>query len=264
MARKLHRRLQRPSTARTTGSATGAMVKILVADEHALYRTGLRVMLQSALPEADFLEAADLDGLMRHLTEEKYIHLALVGLSLTRTMGPRTIWDFKRASGLTRYIVVSTDCSFDEVLQYIAEGFHGFVSTLQRDDEIAGAVRDVLAGRLSIPRDFTPFGSTPESQRSRELPQRHLDTQPYPFGLTPRQKDVLRLLADGLSNREIAQALDIAEPTAKTHLSGLMRVLNVRNRTEAAVLAQDLIRTFELDPEPRTGPRQGKTKLIDN
>ena len=260
MARKLHQRLPRHSTARTTGSVARTMVRILVAHEHALYRTGLRVVLQAALPEAEFLETADLDGLMRNLMEEKYIHLALVGLSLTRTMGPRTIWDFKRASGLTRYVVISADCTFDEVLQYIAEGFHGFISTLQRDDEIAKAVRDVLAGRLSIPRDLTPFGSTPESQRSRDPPQRHLGTQQYPLGLTPRQKDVLRLLADGLSNREIAQALHIAEPTAKIHLSSLMRVLSVRNRTEAAVLARDLIRTFELAPEPRTGSRQGKTK----
>lgn len=240
------------------------MVRILVADEHALYRTGLRVILQAALPEADFLEAADLDSLMRSLVEEQHIHLALVGLNLTGSMGPRIIWDFKRASGLTRYVVISTDCTFDQVLQYIAEGFHGFISTLQRDDEISEAVRDVLAGRLSIPRDLTPFGSTPESQRSRELPQRRSSTQQNPFGLTPRQKDVLKLLADGLSNREIAQALHIAEPTTKIHVSGLMRVLNVRNRTEAAVLARDLIRTFEVEPEPGNRPHQGKIKTHRN
>ncbi len=236
------------------------MVRILVADEHALYRTGLRVVLQATLPEAELLEAADLDGLMRILMEEQHLHLALVGLSLTGSAGPQIIWDFKRASALTRYVIIAADCTFDQVLHYIAEGFHGFISTLQRDDEIVGAIRDVLAGRLSIPRDLTPFSPTAPGPRTREVPQRRSGLQQNHFGLTPRQKDVLTLLADGLSNREISQALHIAEPTTKIHVSGLMRVLNVRNRTEAAVLARDLIRTFEIDPQARSKPRQGKTK----
>lgn len=236
------------------------MVRILVADEHALYRTGLRVVLQAALPEAEFLEAVDLDSLMRTLMEEQHIHLALVSLNLTGPAGPHIIWDFKRASALTRYVVISTGSTFDQVLHYIAEGFHGFISTLQRDDEIVDAVLNVLAGRLSIPRDLTPFGSTAGNHRPREVPQRRSGLQQNPFGLTPRQKDVLKLLADGLSNREIAQALHIAEPTTKIHVSGLMRVLNVRNRTEAAVLARDLIRTFEIDSQARSKPHQGKTR----
>ena len=235
------------------------MVRILVADQHSLYRTGLRVVLQAALPEAEFLEAADLDSLMRNLMEE-HIHLALVSLNLTGSASPNIIWDFKRASALTRYVIISSDSAFDQILHYIAEGFHGFISTSQRDDEIVESVRDVLAGRLSIPRDLTPFGSAAESQRPREVPQRRSSLQRSPFRLTPRQKDVLTLLADGLSNREIAKVLHIAEPTTKIHVSGLMRVLNVRNRTEAAVLARDLIRTSELDPEARIELRQGKAK----
>lgn len=222
------------------------MVRILVADEHALYRTGLRTILQVALPEAEFLEAENLDGLIRSLTEEQPIHLALVSLSLTGARGPQIIWDFKRASTTTRYVAISSNGTFDHVLHYVAEGFYGFISKLQRDDEIVEAVRDVLAGRLAIPRGLIPFGSTAEG-RSREISPRRVGSQQDPFGLTRRQKDVLALLADGLSNREIAQALHIAEPTAKIHVSALMRTLNVRNRTEAAVLAKDLIRIPKVD-----------------
>ncbi|SFI03758.1 DNA-binding response regulator, NarL/FixJ family, contains REC and HTH domains [Bosea sp. OK403] len=236
------------------------MVRILVADEHALYRTGLRVVLQAALPEAEFLEAGDLDSLMRALQAERHIDLALVNLNLMGAASPSIIWDFKRASALTRYVVISTDGTFDQVLHYIAEGFHGFISTLQRDDEIVEAVREVLAGRLSIPRALTPFGSATERHRPPAVRQRRSSLQQSPFGLTPRQKDVLTLLADGLSNREIAQALHIAEPTTKIHVSGLMRVLNVRNRTEAAVIARDLIHTSAIDPQSRSKPRQRKIK----
>lgn len=222
------------------------MVRILVADEHALYRTGLRTILQVALPGAELLEAEDLDGLLRHLMETRPIDLALVSLSLTSTRGPQIIWDFKRAAMTTRYVVISSNGTFDHVLHYVAEGFHGFISKLQRDDEIVEAVEEVLAGRLSIPRGLTPFRSSVEG--IREAPQRRASSQQDPFGLTRRQKDVLELLAEGLSNREIAQALHIAEPTAKIHVSALMRTLNVRNRTEAAVLAKDLIRILKSDP----------------
>ncbi|SEK45671.1 DNA-binding response regulator, NarL/FixJ family, contains REC and HTH domains [Bosea lupini] len=224
------------------------MARILVADEHALYRTGLRTILQAALPEAELLEAEDFDGLMRNLMEEQPIHLVLVSLGLTGSSDPAIIWDFKRASPTTRYVVISGNGTFDQVLHYIAEGFHGFISKLQRDDEIIEAVQEVIAGRLAVPRGLTPFGSAAEAYRSREAPQRRTSSQQDPFGLTRRQRDVLALLADGLSNREIAQALHIAEPTAKIHVSALMRTLNVRNRTEAAVLAKDLIRILKTDP----------------
>lgn len=224
------------------------MARILVADEHALYRTGLRTILQAAMPDADILEAEDFGALMRQLMEEQPIHLVLVSLSLAGSTDPQVIWDFKRASATTRYVVISSNGTFDQVLHYIAEGFHGFISKLQRDDEIIQAIQEVLDGRLAVPRGLTPFGAAAETQRLREAPQRRLGSQQDPFGLTRRQKDVLALLADGLSNREIAQALHIAEPTAKIHVSALMRALNVRNRTEAAVLAKDLIRILKIDP----------------
>ncbi|MFC5418466.1 LuxR C-terminal-related transcriptional regulator [Bosea eneae] len=224
------------------------MARILVADEHALYRTGLRTILHAALPEADILEAEDFSGLMHSLMEEQPVHLVLVSMGLTGSTDPQVIWDFKRASPTTRYVVISSNGSFDQVLHYIAEGFHGFISKLQRDDEIVEAIREVLAGRLAVPRGLTPFGSASEGHRFREAPQRRAGSQQDPFGLTRRQKEVLALLADGLSNREIAQALHIAEPTAKIHVSALMRTLNVRNRTEAAVLAKDLIRILKVDP----------------
>jgi DNA-binding NarL/FixJ family response regulator len=141
------------------------MARILVADEHALYRTGLRTILQVALPDAELLEAEDFDGLMRNLMEEQPIHLVLVSLGLTGSTDPQVIWDFKRASATTRYVVISSNGTFDQVLHYIAEGFHGFISKLQRDDEIIEAVQEVLAGRLAVPRGLTPFGL-----RGRGLP----------------------------------------------------------------------------------------------
>lgn len=222
------------------------MVRILVADEQALYRTGLRVVIEAALPDVEFLEAADLEGMKQILTTSDHVHLALVSMGLAGSNDPHIIRDLMRASAATRYVVIATDCSFDQVLRYIAEGFHGFISKLQQDDEIVEAVLKVLAGRLAVPRNLLPV--PPRSQSgvpgSQTVPHRSGWRQ-NPFGLTRRQKDVLALLADGLSNREIARALHIAEPTTKIHVSALMRALNVRNRTEAAVLARTLSKAAE-------------------
>lgn len=230
------------------------MARILIADEQALYRTGLRVVIQTAFPDADFAEAADLDGVMQLLMGLDPIDLALVSLSITKTADPQIIRDFKRASPGTRYVIISSECTFDQILRYLAEGFHGFISKLQNEEEIAESVREVLSGRLSVPQALMPSTDVAErAQARRPAPARSWIKRQNKFGLTPRQKDVLALLAEGLSNREIAQALHIAEPTTKIHVSALMRVLNVRNRTEAAILARNLLRTIEMGPQ-RTGP----------
>jgi DNA-binding NarL/FixJ family response regulator len=235
------------------------MVRILVVDEQALYRTGLRVVISAALPDADLVEAADLDGMMQLLMGPEPIDLALVSLSLTTAADPLIIRDFKRASPATHYVIISTECSFDQILRYLAEGFHGFISKLQREDEIVESVLEVLSGRLSVPQALMPSAKTSERPLSRSASARHRWTrQQNQFGLTPRQKDVLALLADGLSNREIAQALHIAEPTTKIHVSALMRVLNVRNRTEAAILAASLLRTIDAGRDRKKTARNKK------
>jgi DNA-binding NarL/FixJ family response regulator len=225
------------------------MTTILVADEQALYRTGLRVVINDAVPEAEFLEAEDLPALLRLLERHGHVDLALISLALIEARGPDVIRDLRKASFRTRYGVIATDCSFDLVLRYVAEGFQGFVSKLQRDDEIVASVADLLAGRLSVPAGLVPAASRREEPMPRRASARRPSWQQNPFGLTPRQRAVLGLLADGLSNREIAQALHIAEPTTKIHVSALMRALNVRNRTEAAVLAKTLFRAIERNEE---------------
>jgi DNA-binding NarL/FixJ family response regulator len=230
------------------------MVRIIVADEHALYRTGLRVILHSEWPEMELLEAADPEGLIRHLMEAQPVDLALVSLSLS-PQSEQIISSLKRAAPATRYVALAADPVFDQVLQIVADGFQGVISKRQRDSEVFEAISDLLAGRLAVPHDLAQPGPPGERQSGRDRALRRSPEQ-NAFGLTPRQKDVLELLADGLSNREISLILHIAEPTTKIHVSKLMRALNVRNRTEAAVLARDLVRALgpERDADGKASP----------
>ena len=133
------------------------------------------------------------------------------------------------------------------ILATLAAGFHGFISKRQSDTEILAAVKSILAGVIYVPTSFAKIGggNALSSQFDREtLPA--LSTEVDVLKLTKRQREVLTLLAGGLSNKEIARALHIAEATTKIHMAALLRGLGVRNRTEAAFKAANLVSSTEL------------------
>ena len=130
----------------------------------------------------------------------------------------------------------------------LAAGFHGFISKRQSDAEILAAVMDILAGRIYVPKSFAKMGDGDAlSGRFDREAVPTLSTEADVLKLTKRQREVLTLLARGLSNKEIARTLAIAEATTKIHVAALLRALGVRNRTEAAYKAANFINSTELD-----------------
>jgi DNA-binding NarL/FixJ family response regulator len=127
-------------------------------------------------------------------------------------------------------------------------GLYGFVSKSQSDTEILGAIKDMLSGRVYIPASLTTVGETTMNGHCAQnfhLSPRLDRAEALSDKLTPRQREVLALLARGMSNKEIARALRIAEGTTKIHASGVLRVLGARNRTEAAAIAKILLVTAD-------------------
>jgi DNA-binding NarL/FixJ family response regulator len=146
----------------------------------------------------------------------------------------------------TRFAIVSASDTRADILATLAAGFHGFISKHQSDNEIVAAVTSILAGQIYVPASFATIGdgNAVSSRFDREaLPT--LSTEADVLKLTKRQREVLSLLARGLSNKEIARALDIAEATTKIHMAALLRGLGVRNRTEAAFKAANLVHSTE-------------------
>jgi DNA-binding NarL/FixJ family response regulator len=128
-----------------------------------------------------------------------------------------------------------------DILASLAAGFHGFISKHQSDTDILAAITDILSGRIYVPSSLAEVGN---GARRATLPT--LSTGADALKLTKRQREVLSLLARGRSNKEIARALEIAEATTKIHMAALLRALGVRNRTEAAFKAGNLINSTEL------------------
>ena len=148
----------------------------------------------------------------------------------------------------------------------MAAGLHGFISKHQSDTEILTAINDILSGRVYVPCSLADAGDSrgfrwPRRQGSRAFPFDRADLSK----LTKRQREVLQLLARGMSNKEIARALKIAEATTKIHMAALLRALGARNRTEAAYMAGNLTNSTGLaDAEGRpTVIQNGRPTLLN-
>ena len=144
----------------------------------------------------------------------------------------------REATPATRFAIVSASDTRADILAALAAGFHGFISKQQPDAEILAAITYILSGQIYVPTTLTEASNDEvrSSQFDREALPTH-STEADVAKLTKRQHEVLSLVVRGLSNKEIARVLDIAEATTKIHMAALLRALGARNRTEAAFKA---------------------------
>jgi DNA-binding NarL/FixJ family response regulator len=222
------------------------MPRFLVCDGQGVYRIGLRALISAEVPCAEVIDTSNLSDALSRIRHGVF-DLVLMGTDRSGLMQLDFLKAAREASPATRFAIVSTSDTRADILATLAAGFHGFISKHQSGTEILAAVTDILAGRIYVPASFAKIGGGDAlgSQFDGEaLPA--LSTETDVLKLTRRQREVLTLLARGLSNKEIARALAIAEATTKIHMAALLRALGVRNRTEAAFKAANLVSSTEL------------------
>lgn len=204
---------------------------ILLIDEHGVFRKGLRSVLETEISHLHVSERSCLESIEQLAGHD----LAMID---TDSVGRYSLERFRSdcaADSLTRFAVMSVSNRRDDVFKYLAAGFHGFIFKMQSEHELVAAVNDLLSGRIYVPRWLCDdYENIPLSPYSVEIPG-----SPR---LTRRQHEILFLLADGRSNKEIARKLDIAQGTIKVHIGALFRALGARNRAEAAFKAADMVR----------------------
>jgi DNA-binding NarL/FixJ family response regulator len=172
---------------------------VLIADDHALVRDGMRGLVCDVLGEVRFIEAGDGDALMRAARAWPAAHLALVDLNM-----PGMERGFRLAE-----------------LAHHHPSVHAFVPKSAPSGQICDAIEAALRG------DKLPFAHrAPEAKRPEVV-------------LTPRMEEVRQLLRQGMSNKLIARTLGISEGTVKNHMSEIFKALQVSNRTQAAQLDAD-------------------------
>ncbi|MFZ4807912.1 MAG: LuxR C-terminal-related transcriptional regulator [Hyphomicrobiaceae bacterium] len=212
--------------------------KALIADDHGLYRTGLGFLLRDQLGFDEIVEVAGFDEALDQLAANREITLALFDLSMPGMGGPDSLVLVREAYPDLRVAVVSASEDRNDVLETLAAGLGGYVPKSLPDDEIVAALESVISGKVFVPRFMAqPMPGqrfAPPLAQAQPRPAKALRLE----DLTPRQRDVLDGVLKGLSNKEIARSLDIAEGTVKIHLSALFSQLGARNRTDLATRSQ--------------------------
>jgi len=203
-------------------------MKILIADDHALIREGIRGQLAELGGEVTTIEARDWIETFTAARTHPDLELALVDLRMPGRQGLAALAELLRANPGLPVLVLSASEDVRDMRDTLRIGAMGYVAKSETSAVMLGAVRLVLDGGMYIPPAMAELG--PGSQAA---------PSPDPVGeLTARQLAVLRLIVEGKSNDEIAQTLHLARATVKVHLAAIFRALEVTNRTQAAVAAE--------------------------
>jgi DNA-binding NarL/FixJ family response regulator len=212
------------------------MIRILVADDHHVVRTGFAALLGT---QPDFtvagtaIDGAEAVRLARELAPD-------VIVMDVRMPGMDGIEATRRLAGTGPRVLILTTFDLDEyVYDALRAGASGFLLKDVTAERLFEAVRVVASGEALLAPTVTRrlIGEFTRLKRPASLPASVL--APLLAGLTPRETEVLKLIAEGLSNPEIAARLVVTEETVKTHVSRVLNKLGLRDRTQAVVVAYE-------------------------
>jgi DNA-binding NarL/FixJ family response regulator len=199
----------------------------MIADDHELFRSGLKQLLHDVLSIEDVREAETLDQAIEILTHEGAGDLVLVDLNMPGMSGPEALAALRDGFPEAKVAVVSAWDGRAEIIAALSAGVHGYIPKSLSSTEIAGAIRSILDGQIFVPPALGKREPTEAAPRMRVAELNGGEK------LTIRQKEVLGELLKGRASKEIARALSIAEGTVKIHLAAIYRALGVRTRAEA-------------------------------
>ncbi|MCL4768204.1 MAG: response regulator transcription factor [Hyphomicrobiaceae bacterium] len=199
--------------------------RIVIVDDHPLFRKALNQALAASLQTAEIIEAGSLDELTAKLAADSAVDLVLLDLSMPGVQGLSGLLFLRAQHPEIPVVVVSASEDPGTIRGAIGFGASGYVPKSQPVDRIRTAVRKVLNGEIWVPPDVD---LSAQAKEASELVAR-LST------LTPQQVRVLMMLGEGLLNKQIAYRLGVSEATIKAHVSAILQKLGVDSRTQAVI-----------------------------
>lgn len=209
-------------------------MKILVADDHALFREGMRYVLAGLGSNVEILEARDGSEALALVAGRPDLDLVLLDLAMPGMDGFTGLRALRTRIPAVPVVILAASEDSADVRLALNGGAMGFIPKSSTSSVMLSALRLVLSGGVYLPPAFLEKSSR---RGTTESGAPSLDA----LGLTARQQDVLKLLGQGQSNKEIAQALGLAEGTVKLHVSAILKALDVDNRTQAVIAAARLL-----------------------
>lgn len=203
-------------------------MKILVVDDHVLVREGLCQVLQGLAPPqaTEVLQASNCAQAFEQARYHLDLDLVLLDYHLPDMDGLAALSIFGSRHPELPVVILSGSANPTIMKRVLAQGAAGFITKSGRSDELLRALRLVLDGEVYAPPEFQS-AFTQDGQAAEHSPP----------VLTPRQEEVLQLLLEGCSNREMGERLLLSDETIKTHITCILRIFGVKNRMQAALEA---------------------------
>ena len=200
-------------------------MKILIIDDHALFREGLKYVLSELDDNVTVLESAEFSCAIQKIIDNPGLDLVLLDLNLPGKDGFSTLNELTIRYPVLPVVIISASNLRSDIQRTLDAGAMGYIPKESTSNAMLNALRVVLEGGIYLP----PNMAQPFDQAQALAPDYSLSS------FTSRQRQVLTLLIKGESNKQIAAELNLAEATVKMHVSAIFKILNVTNRTQAAL-----------------------------
>ena len=204
-------------------------IRLLVVDDHTVVRKGLCSLLSAEKYGIEVVgEASDgMDAIEKARTLQPEV--ILLDLAMPGMNGLEAIPVILKEIPGTRILILTSYAEDDQVVQAIRSGALGYLRKDSSPDELVSSIHNVALNRMSLPPDLVRKVISNEQPVAEDRPANEL---------TAREQDVLRCVAQGFSNKQIASELSVSPTTVRTHISNLLRKLDLENRTQLALYAR--------------------------
>lgn len=204
-------------------------IKIIIADDHPLFRQALSLTLQAHFTSLTLFEAQAIPELEQLLLTHQQLDLILLDLDIPGAKGFNTLVNIRKLYPEIAVVVISGFEDAETIDRAMSLGAAGFIPKSTPVAKMIDAIEEVFQGKL-----WTPSGEyDPETAQDTEQQEEKIAS------LTPQQRKILFMFADGLLNKQIAYDLGLSESTIKSHASTIFLKLGVKNRTQAVIMLNE-------------------------
>lgn len=206
-------------------------MKVLITDEQSLFRDGLSLRLKQINQDIEILQASGLNE-MQKIISENIIDILILDIDIAALNIAETVSKLKTAAPDTKIVAISSSEDTRNIKKILSFGIKGYIPKKLDSNILSGALKLILDGGTYIPPAML--------NNTADYSSLSGNISPLKKNLTNRQSQVLDLIAQGKSNKQIAYDMGVSEATVKLHINALLRSLKVNNRTQAVITAQKM------------------------
>ncbi len=206
-------------------------MKVLITDEQSLFRDGLSLRLKQINQDIVILQSSSLAEMQKILSKETDIDILILDIDLAELNATEIISKIKSLAPNTKIVAISSSEDTRNIKKILSCGVKGYIPKRSDSNILSGALKLILDGGTYIPPAMLDNGVDYSTYQVNS---------PLKKNLTNRQSQVLDLIAQGKSNKQIAYDMGVSEATVKLHINALLRCLKVNNRTQAVITAQKM------------------------